>query len=213
MTLVNENSNSQSFEDQLYQLSNRVKQLESQLENVLNLSAKIEQIEENLMLVSDVNRYSKLRNYLEEKRWFDADIETINLIMAIAGHNRLEELRPEEIQKFPCNSLHVIDNLWVKYSQGRFGFSVQLNIYKSCGGDREATIEENQKLVEEWGKKLGWRKNDQWLRCEDLDYSLNAPLGCHPSQWWNSPYGNKMTNYFLARLMSCEFVNKSNKNQ
>ncbi|ERT08435.1 GUN4-like family protein [Lyngbya aestuarii BL J] len=56
------------------------------------------------MLVSDVNRYSKLRNYLEEKQWFNADIETINLIMAIAGHNRLGELRPEEIQKFPCNS-------------------------------------------------------------------------------------------------------------
>lgn len=209
MTLVNEDPNSQPLEHQLGQLSNRVEQLETQLEKVLNLSAKIERIEEDLMLVSDVNRYAKLRNYLQEKRWFDADLETTNLIMAIAGHNRLEELRPEEIQKFPCNSLRVIDNLWVKYSQGRFGFSIQLEIYKNCGGDREATIEENQKLVEQWGEKLGWRENDRWLRCEDLDYSLNAPEGCHPSQWWNSPYGNKMTNYFLARLMSCGFLKSS----
>ncbi|MEL7038898.1 MAG: GUN4 domain-containing protein [Cyanobacteria bacterium J06592_8] len=207
MTPVNEDSNSQSLEQQIHQLNRRVEQLETQLEQALNISTKIEKIEEDLMLVSDVNRYAKLRSYLQDKRWFDADIETINLIMAITGHNRLEELKPEEIQMFPCNSLRVIDNLWLKYSQGRFGFSVQLEIYRSCGGDREATIAQNQKLVEQWGEKLGWRADNKWLRCESLDFSLNAPLGCHPSQWWNSPYGSKMTNYFLARLMSCGFLN------
>ncbi|MDY7021282.1 MAG: GUN4 domain-containing protein [Cyanobacteriota bacterium] len=207
MTLVNEDSNSQSLEQQVNQLSTRVEQLEKQLEKVLQISTKIEKIEEDLMLVSDVSRYAKLRSYLQDKRWFDADIETINLIMAILGHSRLEELKPEEIQMFPCNSLRVIDNLWLKYSQGRFGFSVQLEIYKNCGGDREATIAQNQKIVETWGEKLGWRADNKWLRCESLDFSLKAPLGCHPSQWWNSPYGSKMTNYFLARLMSCGFLN------
>ncbi|MGL4881256.1 MAG: GUN4 domain-containing protein, partial [Waterburya sp.] len=31
-----------------------------------------------------------------------------------------------------------------------------------------------------------------------------APVGCHPSRWWNSPYGSKMTNFFLGRLITCD---------
>ncbi|CCQ59603.1 GUN4 domain-containing protein, partial [Crocosphaera watsonii] len=30
---------------------------------------------------------------------------------------------------FPCEDLRIIDQLWVKYSNGQFGFSVQKQIY------------------------------------------------------------------------------------
>lgn len=39
----------------------------------------------------------------------------------------------EHIQNFPCQDLRNIDHLWVKYSEGRFGFSVQKKIYLDCG--------------------------------------------------------------------------------
>ncbi len=112
-----------------------------------------------------------------------------------------ENLKPEDIQNFPVNVLKVIDKLWLKYSKGRFGFSVQLDIYKSLGGSLETMISQDKKLTEKWGEKLGWRVDNQWQKCENLDYSLGAPVGCHPSQWWNSPYGSKMTNFFLMRLL------------
>jgi hypothetical protein len=40
----------------------------------------------------------------------------------------------ESIEKFPCTDLGTIDQLWVKYSYGRFGFSVQKRIWESVGG-------------------------------------------------------------------------------
>ncbi len=200
--------NSQDIENsddsvQIHQLLKRVEQLENQLDQVLSFAERMNAVESDISLVTDVQRYNKLRKYLTEERWFDADIETIQLIITIAGHKRLEELTPEEIQNFPCGALRVIDNLWLKYSQERFGFSVQLQIYKKIGGDLEATLEQNQTVVEKWGKQVGWRDDKRWLKCDQLDYSLNAPVGCHPSQWWNSPFGSKMTNYFLARLIRC----------
>lgn len=38
----------------------------------------------------------------------------------------------EDIDQFSCSILHEIDNLWLKSSKGHFGFSVQMEIYKSC---------------------------------------------------------------------------------
>ncbi len=169
-----------------------------------NASDKISDIEKSLQLVSDIVRFQPLRDMLAAKNWEDADTETIRLIADIAGHQDLEDFRPAEVQHFPCVQLQVIDNLWLTYSNQRFGFSIQARIYQEVGGSVETTIEQNSKIIEEWGKRLGWRENNRWKKCDELDWSLNAPLGSHPARWWNSPFGSKMTNYFLARLMNCE---------
>ncbi|MGB3755399.1 MAG: GUN4 domain-containing protein [Rivularia sp. (in: cyanobacteria)] len=169
-----------------------------------NASDKISEIENSLALVSDIVRFQPLRDMLAAKNWEDADTETIRLIADIAGHQDLEDFRPAEVQHFPCVQLQVIDNLWLTYSNQRFGFSIQARIYQEVGGSVETTIEQNSKIIEEWGKRLGWRENNRWKKCDELDWSLNAPLGSHPARWWNSPFGSKMTNYFLARLMNCK---------
>ena len=53
--------------------------------------------------------------------------------------NRQEEgyLRKEDIKNFSCQNLRTIDQLWVKYSNGRFGFSVQKKIWQACGSPTE----------------------------------------------------------------------------
>ncbi|WP_258316433.1 GUN4 domain-containing protein [Cylindrospermopsis raciborskii] len=33
--------------------------------------------------------------------------------------------------------MRTIDNLWLKYSQGKFGISVQQEIYKNLGGTKQ----------------------------------------------------------------------------
>lgn len=192
-----------TIQEQLSQLTSRFDKLESNLEEVSSLPAKISQLEDDLMLLGDRYRYQALQKYLIDKNWFEADKETIRVILAVTA-KEIEELTPEDIQHFPCNDLMVIDRLWTKYSDGRFGFSPQLQAYLKQGGSFATTVEQNQQLIATWGEHLGWRKNDRWLPCNELDFSLNAPLGCHPSRWWNSPYGSKMTNFFLGRLITCD---------
>ncbi|BAY86206.1 GUN4-like family protein [Calothrix parasitica NIES-267] len=210
-------SNQPSLSDiqkQLDELKAQVSQLQQQINSnnqnnqnnssLTTESSKISEIENSLQLVSDIVRYQPLRDMLAAKKWEDADTETIRLIADIAGHTDLEDFRPAEVQHFPCVQLQVIDNLWLTYSEGRFGFSIQARIYQEVGGSLETTIEQDSKIIQKWGERLGWRENNRWKKCDELDWSLNAPEGSHPARWWNSPFGSKMTNYFLARLMSCE---------
>ena len=196
------NTDLSEIKSQLQQLCSQLAEIQPHLNQLTSLSEKVNRLEDNLMLVADVHRYDGLRRYLVEGNWFEADKETIRLILDIAGLEQ-EELSPDEIKQFPCNDLRVIDQLWSKYSNGRFGFSIQLRIYQELGGNLAATIEQNQQLIEKWGEQLGWRENNRWKHCNELDYSLNAPQGGHPSRWWNSPYGSKMTNFFLNRLITC----------
>ncbi len=192
-----------AIQQQLSQLTSRFDNLENNLGEVSRLPTKISQLEDDLMLLGDRYRYKDLQQYLAEENWFEADNETIRLILAVTS-KEIEELTPEDITHFPCNDLMVIDRLWMKYSDGRFGFSPQVQLYQKLGGTFDTTIEQNQQLIETWGEHLGWRKDNRWLPCKELDFSLNAPIGCHPSRWWNSPYGSKMTNFFLGRLITCE---------
>ncbi|KST65704.1 GUN4 domain-containing protein [Mastigocoleus testarum] len=195
--------NSESFNKQSTTIEGESKQNSK-------LSEQLSAIENNLSLVSDVVRYRPLRDMLAAEKWEEADKETTRLIADIAGHEDLEEFRPDQVQHFPCVHLQVIDNLWLNYSKERFGFSIQVRIYQEEGGNIETTIEQDSDIIRRWGKRLGWRAENRWRKCEELDWTLNAPIGCHPSRWWNSPFGSKMTNYFLARLINCE-LNSGNR--
>jgi flagellar biosynthesis chaperone FliJ len=166
------------------------------------ITTEISELKDNFFLVSDIYRYRNLQNYLAEKKWSEADTETLDLILKIT-EKEIEDLSPEDIKLFPCKDLMTIDQLWRKHSENHFGFSIQLSVYQELGGNLDTTVEQNQELIAKWGDHLGWRENNRWLKCSELDYSLNAPVGCHPSRWWNSPYGSKMTNFFLGRLISC----------
>ncbi|MER3590207.1 MAG: hypothetical protein C4322_22685, partial [Mastigocladus sp. ERB_26_1] len=51
-----------------------------------------------------------------------------NLILKVSDQEKKGWLKKEHIREFPCQDLHTIDTLWVKYSQGHFGLSVQKQI-------------------------------------------------------------------------------------
>lgn len=190
--------------EHLHHLSQQMAEIMVAMSHLRELPAKLTSLEQRLIMIGDIYRYERLQQLLSSDQWFEADKETIRLIADIEGVSNLEDLSPSDIRKFPCGELQVIDKLWTTYSDGRFGFSVQLQAYQELGGTIETTVEQNQALLEQWGDRLGWRAGDRWRKCDELDYSRSAPIGCHPSRWWNSPYGSKMTNYFLGRLMTCE---------
>lgn len=173
-------------------------------EQVATLTGRIASLEEKLLLIPDVDRYSKLQELLRSGQFQAADIETTQVILETVGMKR-DNLAPEVISKFPCNVLTVIDRLWRTYSQDRFGFSVQLEIYEQGGGNVDSLRTQDRKIMSSFAKEVGWLVDgelrfgayDQW------DFSLNAPRGCFPAIWWKSPYGLKMVTFFFMRLFEC----------
>ncbi|MDB9455243.1 GUN4 domain-containing protein, partial [Dolichospermum circinale CS-541/06] len=79
---------------------------------------------------------------------------------------------------FPRQELRKMDQLWVKYSNGKFGFSVQKQIWLELGGklDGEPDWDTFRKL----GSRVGWRKNNEWLSYESYTFSTNALRGHLP---------------------------------
>jgi uncharacterized caspase-like protein len=122
--------------------------------------------------------YTNLRDLLATGQWKNADKETTNMILKAARRTGESCLRIEDIDRFPCEDLCTIDQLWVKYSNGRFGFSVQKRIYQSLGRTRE----DDRKNWEAFGDRVGWHVNSDWLGYNDLKFNTKAPEGHLPTE-------------------------------
>lgn len=122
-------------------------------------------------LLSDVGvDYTRLRELLADGHWKQADEETRSLMLEIAGRANEGWLNEDSMQKVPCTDLRTADKLWVEFSKGQFGFSVQKRIYyREVGQDWE-----------KMGDRVGWRVKGEWLSIESLTYNLNAPTGHLP---------------------------------
>ena len=120
--------------------------------------------------------YSKLRDLLKAGKWKEADEETGRVMLEVAKREKEGWLDVNSINNFPCADLRTIDQLWVKYSDGRFGFSVQKRIYQGLSGTREY----NREIWEKFGDKVGWRKRGYWLYYSDITFDKKAPEGHLP---------------------------------
>ncbi|MEG5040306.1 MULTISPECIES: serine/threonine-protein kinase [unclassified Microcoleus] len=130
----------------------------------------------NLISAKGVD-YGKLDRLLASEQWQEADHETKNKMLEAAGRTESERwFRIEDIYRFPCEDLRIIDQLWVKYSNGLFGFSVQKRIYESLEGSGEY----DQKIWEAFGDRVGWRVNNTWLYYQHLKFPTQAPEGYLP---------------------------------
>ncbi len=124
--------------------------------------------------VQVTKQYNTLANYLVKGEWKKADQETTKVMLQVAGVKNRDILKKEDIKKIPCRKLRVIDELWVIYSYGRFGFSVQKHIYQEL------------KNKENFSKCIGWIINDDWLGYDDLTFGLEAPVGHLPFRFYDS---------------------------
>ena len=184
------------------ELNTQLSQILSQLKS---LSDRVAFIEDKLKLISDIDRYGKLQELLAAGKFKEADEETTNVILETVAKHR-DTLTPNDMEKFPCNVLQVIDRLWRSYSQDRFGFSVQLAIYQEAGGNTDTLRAQKADIVQKFGDRVGWRINGEWQgdSYEQWNFSLSAPVGCFPAMWWWSPYGLKMATYCFLRLLACQ---------
>jgi hypothetical protein len=193
-------------EGQQPDLATRLANLEARLDALTQqgVTERLARIEDRLMLITDIERYQTLQSLLKVGKLLEADEETVHVILQEAGTSDREELTPDQIKVFPCSVLQVIDRLWTTYTGGRFGFSVQLQLYQEVGGTLETAISQDLTVLRKLGERVGWRDNDQWKTIDQAQHNMEDPVGCYPVVWWDSPYGAKMVNYFMTRLFTCD---------
>ena len=107
--------------------------------------------------------FQNLEKDLQNKQWQAADLETSRLMIQIGDKHEKGYLNEDDINNFPCKELRMINDLWVKNSDGKFGFTVQKQIWLECGGkigkyDREIYIKFAEK-VRWYFRGSGWVSN------------------------------------------------------
>ncbi|NMG17970.1 hypothetical protein DP116_00325 [Brasilonema bromeliae SPC951] len=146
------------------------------LEGIIPKNSKSD---DEIRLITAKMDYTQLRDLLTAGNWKQADEETRRVMLAVARREKEGWLNGEDIDHFPCEDLRTIDQLWVKYSNGRFGFSVQKGIYQSLGGTREY----DTKIWEAFADAVGWRlvfgEEEWWSGDIFYDYRI-TPKGHLP---------------------------------
>ena len=139
--------------------------------------------------------YTKLVDLLAAGEWKLADEETAKVMLEAASRESEGWLREEDIYNFPCEDLRTINKLWLHYSNEKFGFSVQKEIYKELGGKRKYDKEVWNNFVD----RIGWRKKGgNMLSYDDLIFNLDeAPAGHLPA---------RIEPVFVADWLSEEFL-------
>jgi len=121
--------------------------------------------------------YTKLRDLLARKKWKEADQQTWDVLCQVLGQPLGYYLKNSDIDNLPCEDLWTIDRLWVKYTDGRFGFTVQKQIYQEVGEDYPSFCD-----------RVAWPVHNPPNLESVLKFNLKAPLGHLPSRRWVGGY-------------------------
>ena len=116
--------------------------------------------------------YSPLQQALLEERFEEADRLTSAFLRQLAGEEaeRRGYVYFSEVLSMRGLDLVTMDRLWIAYSQGRFGFTVQARLLATLNGRYD-------KL---W-PRIGWKQEGVWTRYPNaFDWSLTAPEGHMP---------------------------------
>lgn len=116
--------------------------------------------------------YSPLQQALLEERFEEADRLTSAFLRHLAGEQaeRRGYVYFSEVLSMRGLDLVTMDRLWIAYSQGRFGFTVQARLLATLNGRYD-------KL---W-PRIGWKQEGVWTRYPNaFDWSLTAPEGHMP---------------------------------
>ena len=116
--------------------------------------------------------YSPLQQYLLNESFEDADRFTSAKLRELAGEKAVTRgyVYFSEVESIPGIDLLTLNKLWIIYSRGKFGFTVQAKILDSVGGRYD-------KL---W-PRIGWKKDGIWTRYPNaFDWSIEAPNGHMP---------------------------------
>lgn len=165
------------------------------------LRAKIKQRVASLEFTdNNLNPYHHLQHLLETQQWQEADRETIEVFLKLTKRQKYGSPRDKDIANIPAQDLLNLDLLWLEASNNHFGITIQRQIWQSKLGLELAPKQlRNSENLRNFGRLLGWYKDDKLLASRDLyQFSLAAPPGHLPSLrfpgsefttnigWWQS---------------------------
>ena len=116
--------------------------------------------------------YQPLQQLLAQQDFQGADVLTLQKLCELAGEAAIQRkwLYFTDIDSFSSTDLHTLNQLWLIHSEGRFGFSVQRQIWLSVGKD----------FSKLW-HKIGWKTDKNWTRYpKEFTWDLSAPQGHLP---------------------------------
>ncbi len=116
--------------------------------------------------------YASLQDLLARQRFQAADQLTLQKMCELSGSTAIQRkwLYFTEVERFPDTDLQTIDHLWQVYSEGKFGFAVQREIWLGVG-----------KNWEKFWPKIGWKSGNNWTRYpQEFTWDLTAPRGHLP---------------------------------
>ena len=130
----------------------------------------------SIQSASSIN-YTRLRQLLWSRAWREADRETENVLLKALSED-MEPLDRDAVMRLPCVDLFTIDQLWSRYSNGKFGFQAQYQIFQ----DAERRPIDFERLLE-------WRNNPfnpqgDLKPYKFLNFHLDAPKGHLPTWRW-----------------------------
>lgn len=148
--------------------------------------------------------YSRLRQLLWSQQWQEADRETENVLLKALRPKTMEPLDRDTILQLPCVDLMTIDQLWSRYSDGRFGFKAQYQIYLQV-----------ERRPADFLPALGWRGPAFSLTrglkpYNSLEFNAKAPQGHLPTWRWCCPsldsgydVGDSIVEGFFLHMDKC----------
>ena len=129
--------------------------------------------------------YTRLKDLLRSGNWEAADDETYALMVQATSNTSRGYCAIQDFQHISRNNLMMIDRLWVEYSSGRFGFSVQAKIYSEVNPHKQQVgrWDDDFQILDEFAYRVGWRKQGSygWISSRDLTFNTTAPKGHLPS--------------------------------
>ncbi|HIK03290.1 MAG TPA: GUN4 domain-containing protein [Trichormus sp. M33_DOE_039] len=172
----------------------------------LRIKREQEEAERRLQETDDLSSekgvdYRRLRDLLKAGQWKEADQETLQVMLKAADREKEGWLEgTSSIEKFPCTDLRTIDQLWVRYSNGRYGFSVQKKIWIEVGKDWNAFY-----------TSVGWQKFGwmffSWVKEDSVKYDGTGVPGHLPTPpigiAWNRS-GGICNKSLFSRVETCK---------
>jgi hypothetical protein len=116
--------------------------------------------------------YLPLQTLLARHQFEAADRLTLQKLCELEGPAAVKRkwIYFTQIEQFPIADLQTIDRLWGVHSEGKFGFSVQRQLWLTVGRNWESL----------WSK-IDWRSGRDWTRYPDgFTWNLSAPKGHLP---------------------------------
>jgi hypothetical protein len=101
--------------------------------------------------------YAELQSLLQNHQWHRASEKTEELLLAITKNSSGIIMEKDFFAKIPCIDLQTIDRLWTEHSWGRFGFSIQHQIWLGICGSYTCNT---KKTYQRFHDAVKWSSHD-----------------------------------------------------